>query len=92
MYLPIGNGATVNTKRVIGIFDLDTATVCVQTRKFIKKKERAGIIEYRDTDIPRSFVLYTDTNGRERIQLSRITSTSLLGRAERGIHAISDDD
>ena len=40
MYLHIGNGESIKTDDVIGIFDLDTATVSKVTKKYISKKEK----------------------------------------------------
>ena len=40
MYLHIGNGKSVKQKDIIGIFDLDTATVSKITKDFINKRQR----------------------------------------------------
>lgn len=81
MYLHIGNGKCVRKKDVIGIFDLDTATVSGITKKFINKMEKAGRLEYYDIDLPRAFVLAND--GKESfVRLSRISSTGLKQRVE----------
>ena len=37
MYLHIGNGVSIKTDDIIGIFDLDTATVSQSTKKYISK-------------------------------------------------------
>ena len=42
MFLHIGNGETVRRKDVIGIFDMDTATVSSLTRATLKKYEKEG--------------------------------------------------
>ena len=85
MYLHIGNGITVRKKSIIGIFDLDSATVSAVTRKYINKNEKSGNILYGDSDLPRTFVLHEEKNGEERkykIKLSRISSQGLKIRAE----------
>ena len=81
MYLHIGNGASVRKKEVIGIFDLDTATVSQSTKAFISKKEREGEIEYGGDDLPRSFVLIDGG----RIKLSRISTLGLKKRIEENV-------
>lgn len=81
MYLHIGNKTSVRKKDVIGIFDLDTATVSAVTKKFINKNEKEGRVEYTDFDLPRSFIL-TDEGGEYRIKLSRISTVGLKARAE----------
>lgn len=81
MYLHIGNGKSLKKKDVIGIFDLDTATVSRVSKDYINKKERDGELVYEDFDLPRSFVL-CEEKGKYRVYLSRISSQGLRLRAE----------
>ncbi len=81
MFLHIGNRVSVRKKDVIGIFDLDSATVSKISRDFINQNEKKGRVIYTDTDLPRSFVLYEGENGCS-IRLSRISSIGLKMRAE----------
>ena len=85
MYLHIGNGQSVKKKNVIGIFDLDTATVTKTGKEFINRLERAGAVEYDDDDLPRSFVLINE-NGKNKAKLSRISTKGLLARADESIY------
>ena len=85
MYLHIGNGQSVKKKDVIGIFDLDTATVTKTGKEFINRLERAGAVEYDDDDLPRSFVLINE-NGKNKAKLSRISTKGLLARADESIY------
>lgn len=80
MYLHIGNGISVKKKNIIGIFDLDTATVSKTGKDFINKMERSGRLEYNDFDLPRSFVLL-DEGGVKKVRLSRISVQGLKLRA-----------
>ncbi|MBQ8303255.1 MAG: DUF370 domain-containing protein [Clostridia bacterium] len=83
MYLHIGNGKSVKKKDVIGIFDLDTATVTKTGKEFINRMEKAGAVEYDDDDLPRSFVLIGEGE-KYKVKLSRISSKGLAARsAER---------
>lgn len=82
MYLHIGNGKSLHTSRIIGIFDLDTATVSSVTKNYISREEKKGNIEYGDADLPRSFLLYENKKKEYRIKLSRISTLSLTQRAE----------
>lgn len=81
MYLHIGNKNSVRKKSVVGIFDLDTATVSPLTRKFISKSDKDGRLEYTDSDLPRSFILVDEGNGCS-VKLSRISTLGLKARAE----------
>ena len=80
MYLHIGNGKSVKKSSIMGIFDLDTATVSQNTKKFIKQREKDGNIEYTDSDLPRSFIVLSDG----KIILSRISSSGLKIRGDAG--------
>ncbi len=84
MYLHIGNGKNLKTEEIVGIFDLDTATVSKQSKKFISDNKRISGVEYDDSDLPRTFIL-TEKNKKERIILSRISSLGLSQRAAEGI-------
>ena len=79
MYLHIGNGKSVKKKNVVGIFDLDTATVSSITKKFINSAQKNNILEYTDEDLPRTFVL-TEEKGEVKVSLSRISSAGLRQR------------
>ena len=84
MYLHIGNGKILKTENIIGIFDLDTATISKETKKYISEKEKAGEVEYTDFDLPRSFILLSK-DGKDKIELSRISTVGLKQRIEMGI-------
>lgn len=84
MYLHIGNKKSVKKKDIIGIFDLDTATVSGITKKFINKNQKEGKVEYTDTDLPRSFILL-DEGGECCVKLSRISTGGLRLRAEGAV-------
>ena len=44
MYLHLGHKTVINSNEVIGIFDLDTATVSKRTRDFLNKNEKKNNI------------------------------------------------
>lgn len=81
MYLHIGNGESVRPKDIIGIFDLDTATVSSISKKYISVNEKRGKVEYSDSDLPRSFIV-TKKGNKEKVILSRISSVGLKMRLE----------
>ena len=85
MFLHIGNGKSVIKKNIIGIFDLDTSTVSKTGKDFINKKEKEGLVEYDDFDLPRSFLLVEEDN-KYKVKLSRISTAGLKVRAEEEIY------
>ena len=80
MFLHIGNGVSVRQKDIIGIFDLDTATVSAVTRKYLSAAEKKGLVESASDEVPKSFVLYRE-NGRFAICFSQLSTSALLGRS-----------
>ena len=82
MYLHIGNGVSVKDEEIIGIFDLDSSTVSSISKNFINKKSKEGLVEYKDTDLPRSFVLTCKRGEKSRVLLSRISVSALRQRAD----------
>ena len=79
MFLHVGNNKNIRKKDVIGIFDMDNATVSAITRKFLGGKQKERLVESASYDIPKSFILYTE-NGEQRICFSPLSSVSLRGR------------
>ena len=82
MYLHIGKGKTLKDKDIIGIFDLDTATVSDKTKEFLNKKEKEKLTEYADFDLPRSFILCKNKDNGYKVVFSRISTVGLKDRAE----------
>mgnify|MGYP003298806582 CR=1 FL=1 len=85
MYLHIGNGKSVRKNKIIGIFDLDTSTVSKIGKDFINKKQKEGLVEYEDFDLPRSFVLTEESYGY-KVRLSRISSGGLKMRCDSSLN------
>ena len=81
MYLHIGNGDSIKEQEILGIFDLDTATISKHTKKYISELQKNGRVEYTDFDLPRSFLVY-GKKGDIRVKLSRISSLGLNQRID----------
>ena len=84
MYFHLGHDYILNDKDVIGIFDLDTTTVSVKTRKFLRVAESEGAVIDLGGDLPKSFVL-TDWPSTTTVYTSPGSSVTLGARARRGI-------
>ena len=82
MYLHIGNGENIRTDDIIGIFDLDTATVSKRTRDFLSKNEKMENIINVSYEIPLSFIVCRDKEKNTKIYFSPVSSTTLNKRAE----------
>ena len=89
MFLHIGNGVSVRQRDIIGIFDLDTASVSAETKRFLRNAEKKGILEDEaNGEIPRSFLLLDqkEKSSKEKqysLKLSLISSAGLKLRLLR---------
>jgi hypothetical protein len=80
MYLHLGNEVSLITRDIIGIFDLDTATVSKDTRDFLKRSEENDIVTNVSSDLPKSFVLCR-YNEEIQVFVSAISADTLRKRA-----------
>lgn len=80
MYLHLGMDKVVTFDEIIGIFDLDTTTVSKNTRNYLAKAEKDGIVENVCYDLPKSFIVCRDKNGKDKVYISQISSSTLLKR------------
>ena len=60
MFLHIGSNQNVRTSDILGIFDMDTATVAPQTKRFLSRAQRDGGIVNVSDDLPKSFVVVAE--------------------------------
>lgn len=79
MFLHVGNNKNIRLKSVVGIFDMDNATLSSVSRRFLSQKQREGLVEAAIEDIPKSFILYRDKD-EYRICFSQLSTASLKGR------------
>lgn len=88
MYLHVGNNKNIREKNIIGIFDTDNASMSAETRKYLVNAEREGMLESANNEIPKSFIIYSDTEsdfadrGKFKICFSQLSSLALIGRLE----------
>ncbi len=82
MYLHLGNGISVPTDDIIGIFDLDNASSARSTRDFLRTAEEEGMIVDAGPDLPKSLVVCCPRGSWQRIYLSSLAPATLLGRLE----------
>jgi len=61
MYLHLGQNVVVPEEAVIGIFDLDNTTGSHITRKFLGDAEKAGRVTSVSDELPKAFVVCSDS-------------------------------
>ena len=81
MYIHLGNKKNIREKDIVGIFDMDNATLSAVSRKFLSQAEKSGLSQNAALDeLPKSFVLYLDSDNQYKICYSQLSSASLKGR------------
>ena len=79
MFLHVGNNKNIREKNIIGIFDMDNATVSNITRKFLSECQKKNNVESANYEIPKSFVVYRDGDDIN-VCFSQLSTSSLYGR------------
>ena len=83
MYIHLGQETVVKKQDIIGIFDLDTATVSRHTRKYLNLSEKNGDVVYITNELPKSFIVCATPKKKDKkIYISQISSVTLLKRNE----------
>lgn len=83
MYLHVSKKQKIYNKNIIGIFDMDTASVGKDTKQFLSMMQKKGSVRSDIGDIPKSFVMYDGDNGTE-IALLKFSS----GSVEKKVNAL----
>ncbi|HOJ48634.1 MAG TPA: DUF370 domain-containing protein [Bacillota bacterium] len=81
MFLHLGKGESVPEKEIVGIFDIEAATVSADTKAFLKSLQEAKRVVNLCDDLPKSFVL-TDNELCESVYITQNSALSLKKRAE----------
>ena len=87
MFLHIGGGKNLRKTEIIGIFDMDTATVAAHTKNFLSSAQRSGKIVNVSDELPKSFILtgkplsaFAGKKDEERVYLSQLAPQTLAQR------------
>jgi len=79
MYLHLGSDVVILKKNIVGIFDLDTATISKHTKNYLACAEKEGRVVTVSYDLPKSFVVSVENN-RVVVYISQLSSQTLLKR------------
>lgn len=78
MYLHIGNDVVINSKNIVGIFDIENTTVSRTGKNFLGKAQKMGQVVYATEDFPKSFLVVK--KGKKNIVYISSMSTNVLLR------------
>ncbi len=79
MYLHIGNNYSVDTRDIVGIFDIENTTVEKCTKKLLERAEKEHKCVYTTYEMPKSFII-TVKNGKEKVYISQLAAETLKKR------------
>ncbi|MGD9559792.1 MAG: extracellular matrix regulator RemB [Oscillospiraceae bacterium] len=90
MFLHLGQDTLVNIADVVGVFDLDTASLEKRTREFLARAEKAGQVVNVSTELPKSFVVVSPAaepgragwQDKGRLFISQISAPTLKKRLD----------
>ena len=80
MYINIGNDMAVREKSVVGIFDMDLATVEEGTREFLAQNQKQMQVVSLASDLPKSIVLVREAYG-DRVYISGLSTETIAKRS-----------
>ena len=87
MYINIGENNIINTKNIIGVFDIDKLTVYKNNREYLSICEKYNKIKIATENLPKSFIICVNKNNnnnyKEEIYLSCLTCSTILKRISR---------
>lgn len=84
MFVNLENDISIKKTEIIGIFNMDTATVSPVTKDYIKNAGRDMKIVYASKRVPESFVL-THNGYTESVYMSSFSVDTVLGRTEKKV-------
>ena len=80
MFIHLGNDVVVNSKNIIGIFDIENTTTGKNTSKILEKATKEKRVVTVSFEMPKSFVVCME-KGKEIIYISQISVATLRKRA-----------
>ena len=82
MYLHLGQNTVITLNEIVGIFDLDNTTVSKKTRDYLSSAERKGNVNVVSTELPKSFIVCSSEENKNKVYLSQISTSTLLKRTQ----------
>jgi hypothetical protein len=80
MYFHLGRDYVVNTRDILGIFNLETTTVSPRGRAFLDNAQKNGAVVSLSDDLPKSYVLADEAVNT--VYLSSLSPDILADRAK----------
>lgn len=80
MYLHLGQDTVVKLEDIVGIFDIENATISKHTKNYLAEAQRKGRVVNVSSEIPKSFCVCIQ-DGQVTVYVSQISSVTLKRRS-----------
>lgn len=82
MYLHLGQNTVVPFEEIIGVFDMDTATIGRATRDYLGAAEKNGEVVNVSYELPKAFIVCgkPGEKSKKTVYISQISSSTLRKR------------
>ena len=80
MYLHLGQDTVVRLDEIVGIFDIENASISRHTKRYLANADQHGRVVNVSTELPKSFIV-CEQNRRGTVYISQISSQTLKKRA-----------
>lgn len=74
MYIHIGNNKMVRNTDILGVFDLDSATVSINTRNYLSNAQKEKRVITLGYELPKSFIVLKN----KEVYLSPLNTSSIV--------------
>ena len=74
MYIHIGHNRVVRDTDILGIFDLDSSTVSINTRNYLKRAQTEKRVKTLGYELPKSFIILKNNE----VYLSPFNTSSII--------------
>ena len=81
MYIDIGGDMAVRDSSILGIFDLDGASLSKKTMEFLESAEREGELINVTVVMPKTFLL-TQEYGMDRVYFTHLSAATIEKRTK----------
>lgn len=81
MYLHLGQDTVIQTSDIIGIFDIENASISKHTKDFLSHATNNQQVFNVSYEMPKSFIVCQSKEG-QRLYISQISSRTLLKRVK----------
>lgn len=84
MYLHIGLSYVIDTRNIVGIFDIEKTSCSGITREFLSEAQKSGKIITATSELPKSYIVCSEGK-KTSVYLSQLSTGTLQKREISGV-------